>query len=129
MASGEDLLIASFEAVKVPGPLTTGELDADAYVNSVKDSFIEEAVASLRLNDRAKRLLLNIDHGMIVPTSGRLAHTDDFYTRLQLVDTQTLVAIERNRDVLNYMVVQFAKFQLGTMAVRRILQYSEFGED
>jgi len=129
MASAEDLLIASFEAVKVPGPLVTGELDADEYVNSVKEAFVEDAIQSLRLKDRASGILLDIDHGMIISPSGSPAFSDDFYMRLRLKGSQTLVSIERNRDVLNYMVVQFAKFKLGETAVRHILKYSEFGEE
>lgn len=141
MASPEDLLIASFEAVKVPDTLVTGELDADPIANEIKDTFMQDAIASLHLKEGMSRHLLNIDHGMIIPPSGSHQYSDDFYTRLQLIDVQTLVgteevrvpqtliSIERNRDVLNYMVIQFAKFKLGEMAIRRILKYSEFSEE
>jgi len=129
MASAEDLLIASFEAVKVPELLVTGELDADEYVSQAKDAFIDDIVQSLRLKERAAPMLLNITHGMIIPPSGSPAFSDDFYMRLQLSGVQTLASIERNRDSWNYMVVQFAKFNLGKTAIRHILQYSEFSEE
>ncbi len=128
-------LLDRYAAVEVPPQLKTGELDSDPIVGEAQRHFIASVADALQLG-RAGTFLLDVTVSPLLPAGEehlppeqRHYMTDDYLTRLRLNGVQTLASIEKNRTDYNFMVVQFAKHDLGERAIHTVLRYHERMED
>ncbi len=129
-SQAERELLERYAAVKVPAQLKTGELDADPIVTRECNDFIASVADSLQLGN-ATSFLLDVMVSPLLPAGEehlppeqRHTMTDDYLTRIRLLGVQTLATIEKNRTDYNYLVVQFAKHDLGERAIQTILRYT-----
>lgn len=101
-----------FEAVVVPDPIHTGELDADPEVARVSEKFFDDVICSLQLGNRALSLYFRMDWRMIVPRNpqNQLQVTDDSLGAFSLEGEQTLAIMHKERNQGNYLIASFAKF-------------------
>lgn len=125
-------LLERYAAVPVPPQLKTGDLDSDPIVGAAQREFIASVADALQLG-KASAFLLDVMVSPLLPAGEehlppqqRHYMTDDYLTRLRLNGVQTLASIERNRTDYNFMVVQFAKHDLGERAIDTVLRYGEY---
>lgn len=125
-------LLERYAAVPVPPQLKTGDLDSDPIVGAAQREFIASVADALQLG-KASTFLLDVMVSPLLPAGEehlppqqRHYMTDDYLTRLRLNGVQTLASIERNRTDYNFMVVQFAKHDLGERAIDTVLRYGEY---
>ena len=102
-----------FEAVVVPPPIHTGELDADPIVQETTERFFEEIMKSTQLGQRALSMFFRMDVQMLVPrvpTTEQIRFTDDSLQTFDLDGEQTLAIVHKMRNQGNYLLASFAKF-------------------
>jgi len=108
----ESELIRRYQAVEVPE--TIRSMDAiDPLVQRAEDEFFKSVTDSLQLTYLARVSFLSIQRYMLVqPERDMPEKSEDFITKLEYKNIQTLASVLKVRDDVNFQVAHFSLYGL-----------------